>query len=97
MKYGVYKNLRGGWSVVFPSGDTFGNFATSADAHRVATLNGYIYDKHVGFEFEITIRLSLKTHGYLADSASHLHLSVEEYIKNVLENYANNNALEVSK
>lgn len=97
MKYGVYKNLRGGWSIVFPNGETCGNWGTPAEVHRVAQMNGYDFDENVGSEFDCTIRLSLKTRGFLSDKAMRLHLTLEEYIKNILENYAKDNALEVSK
>lgn len=47
MKYGVFQNWHGSWSVVLASGETFGSFACSADAHRVARLNRLEFDESI--------------------------------------------------
>lgn len=48
MKYGVFQNLRGGWSLVFADGKITGNFETANLARATAEMNGYLFDGSLG-------------------------------------------------
>jgi hypothetical protein len=47
MRFGVFKNWRGGWSIILANGQTCGNFAEADDAKKLALKNGYEFSEEV--------------------------------------------------
>lgn len=47
MKFGVFKNWRGGWSIVLENGQACGNFIDTYAAKKLAIQNGYEFSEAV--------------------------------------------------
>lgn len=59
MKFGIFKNQFGGWSVISSNGETCGNFATPQEAKNLIKNNGYEFCEKILSEISIKLPLSV--------------------------------------